>query len=74
MTDRKRWILMAAVSVLCAIGLGTMIFFQHKKIEERRAEIASLKKKIDLDRELIKKSPDLIKEVIIKRETDVTIK
>lgn len=74
MTERKRWITMIAVSVLCAAGVGTMIYLQHQKIVQRRTEIATLKKKIDQDRELIKKTPDLTKEVIIQRETDVTIK
>lgn len=74
MTERKRWIVLGAVSVVIAAGIGAMIYLQHQKIEERRTQIAGLEKKIAIDRELIKKTPDLIKEVIIQRETDVTIK
>ena len=74
MSEKKRWIILVSLSLLVAIGLGVMIFMQYKKIDERRDQIASLKTNIEKDRETIKKTPDLIKEVIIQRETDVTIK
>ena len=35
MSERKRWIVMITVSVLIAVGFGTLIFLQHKKIDER---------------------------------------
>lgn len=73
MTEKKRWIILIASSVLAAIAVGTLIYFQHVKVEERRTEIARLKQKIADDRELIKKTPELIKEVIIQRETDEVI-
>ena len=74
MSEKKRWIILVSLSLLVAIGFGVMIFMQYKKIDERRDQIASLKTNIEKDRETIKKTPDLIKEVIIQRETDVTIK
>ena len=74
MTEKKRWIVLVSVSALAAIGIGVLIYFQHESIQERRDQIAKLEKQIAEDRELIKKTPDLIKEVIIQRETDEVIK
>lgn len=74
MSDKKRQILFASISVLAAAGLGTLIYFQHEGIEQRRADVAQLKNTIEDSRKLLEKTPELIKEVIIQRETDGVIK
>jgi Tfp pilus assembly protein PilO len=72
--EKKRLLISIAVAALVAIGLGTLIYFQHQTIEKRRLEVATLKKSIEEDRALLQKTPDLIKKVIIQRETDGVIK
>ena len=74
MIDKRRWIVLIAVSVVLAIGSGVMIYLQSQKIEEMHREGSNLRTQIDSDRTLIKKTPDLVKEVIIQRETDAVIK
>jgi len=72
--EKKRWILFAGLSVLAALGLGTLLFYQHRSIEQRRTEVASLQKTIEDSRKLLQETPELIKNVIIQRETDGVIK
>ena len=75
MKDRKKsQIISAVVSALIAIGLGTMIYLQHQTLEERHAEVENLKTTIAQHRETIKETPELVKQVIIQRETDAVIK
>ena len=74
MNEKKRWILFAGLSVLAALGLGTLLFYQHRSIEQRRTEVASLQKTIEDSRKLLQETPELIKNVIIQRETDGVIK
>jgi len=74
MSDKKRNLLFAGISLLAAAGAGTLIYFQHEGIEQRRAEVATLKKTIDEDRALLQETPELVKKVIIQRETDGVIK
>lgn len=74
MNEKKRLLIAIGVAVLVAIGLGTLIYFQRETIEKRRAEVASLTKSIEEDRTLLQKTPDLVKKVIVQRETDGVIK
>ncbi len=71
---KKRWIILTAVSLLTAGGLGFLIYFQRQRIEENRALAENLRQTIAQHRELIKTTPDLIKRVIVQRETDAVIK
>jgi len=73
-TEKRRKLIFAGASLLVAGGLGTLIYYQQKGIDERRAEVARLRSDIDADRALLQKTPDLIKKVIIQRETDGVIK
>lgn len=72
--EKKKKFLFAGGSLLLAAGLGTLIYFQHEGIERRRAEVATLKKSIDEDKKILQETPDLVKKVIIQRETDGVIK
>ncbi len=72
--EKKRWVIFYSIAALVAIGLTTLTYFQHEKIEERRAEAELIRTKIADARALIKTTPDLVREVIIQRETDSTIK
>jgi len=72
--EKKRSIIFAASSFLVAAGLCTLLYYQHESIEERRAEVAKVKQLIEEDKKLLEKTPDLIKKVIIQRETDVVVK
>ena len=74
MTPRNRRVTFAAVSLLIAAGVGYMIYSQHEGIEADRAEATRLQGEITKARELLKKTPELIKEVIIQRETDHVIR
>lgn len=74
MSERKRWSILIASALLVAIGLGYLIYAQHETIDRKRDEISALKGKIDKARKLIKTTPDLVKEVIIQRETDEVVK
>ena len=74
MTDKKRWIITIALSVLAAVGCGVLIYFQHERIKENRQEADILRATIDTNRTLIQKTPELVKEVIVQRETDTVIK
>lgn len=74
MNEKKRLLITIGIAVLAAIGLGTLIYFQHETIEKRRAEVATLTKSIEEDRALLQKTPELVKTVIVQRETDGVIK
>ena len=74
MIEKKRWFLLVGLSIVAAAGLGTLIYFQHEAIKVRRAEAETLRKAIDESRALLKETPELVKKVIIQRETDGVIK
>jgi len=74
MTEKKRWIVTIALSVLAAAGIGALIYFQHESITEKRAQADQLRASIEGYRDLIQKTPELVKEVIVQRETDTVIK
>ena len=74
MIEKKNWFLLVGLSVVAAAGLGTLIYFQHEAIQVRRAEAETLRKSIDEARALLKETPELVKKVIIQRETDGVIK
>ena len=72
--EKKRWVIFGGSSLLIAAGLGTLIYFQHEGIEKRRAEAATLKRTIEEDKQLLQHTPELVKKVIIQRETDAVVK
>jgi Tfp pilus assembly protein PilO len=74
MTEKKRWIVLVALSLVAAAGLGTLIYFQHEAIQQRRVEAETLRQSIEESRNLLKETPELVKKVIIQRETDGVIK
>ncbi len=74
MSEKKPWILFIALSLLAVAGLGTLLYYQREGIKERRAEVESLKKAIEESRKLLEGTPELVKQVIIQRETDGVIK
>ena len=53
--EKKRWFVFGGVSALLAIGLGTLLYFQHEGIERRRLEVAALREKIEQDKKLLEK-------------------
>jgi hypothetical protein len=59
---------------MAALGLGALIFVQRRSIGANREEISTVRAQIEEDRNLLKKTPDLVKRVIIQRETDATIR
>jgi Tfp pilus assembly protein PilO len=73
-TEKKRQLVFAGVSLALATGLGTLIYYQQEGIEQRRAEVATLQENIEVSRKLLQGTPELIKNVIIQRETDGVIK
>lgn len=72
--EKKRKFLFGGISLLVAAGLGTLIYYQHEGMEKRRAEVEVLKKSIEEDKKLLLGTPELVKKVIIQRETDVVVK
>jgi hypothetical protein len=72
--EKKRRLVFAGASLLLAAGLGTLIYYQQEGIDERRTEIAKLNGEIEADRRLLQQTPELVKKVIIQRETDGVIK
>ncbi len=73
MSEKKRWIITVALSVLAAAGSGVLIYFQHQSIKKRRDEAAVLRGTIEDHRALIQKTPELVKEVIGKLGENITI-
>ncbi len=73
-TEKKRRLVFVGISVGIAAGLGTLIYYQQDGIEQRRAEVAALKDDIETSRKLLQQTPELVKRVIIQRETDGVIK
>ena len=74
MNQKKWWIGIAGGGVLCAAGLGTMIWLQHGKIEGARAEISTLRAGIDTSRKTIEGTAALEREVIVLREISEVMK
>ena len=72
--NKKRWVVLGATSAVLAAGIGYMIYHQHEQLEQSRAEAAQLSQAIDVDRKLIKGTPELVKTVIVQRETDTVVK
>ncbi len=72
-SEKKRWLITVGVAILFASTSGFLIMRQEADIETARGEIVSVNQKIAQDRALIKKSPDLVKKVIIQREVDAVI-
>ena len=72
--ENKRWYVFGGSSLLLAAGLGTLLYYQNKGIQERRAEVATLSKRIEEDKKLLQQTPELVKKVIIQRETDAVVK
>jgi Tfp pilus assembly protein PilO len=72
--ERKRWIVLVAVSALCVIGLGTLIYYQRQHLDEDRQAADALRVEIKKSRELVAATPELEKEVILQRETDEVIR
>lgn len=74
MNEKKRLLAFVAGGIVVALGLGGLVYYQYRSLERSRLEAADLRSKIDESRQLIKKTPDLVKSVILARETDATIK
>lgn len=72
--ENKRWYIFGGSSLVLAAGLGTLLYYQNKGIQERRAEVAALSKRIEEDKKLLQQTPELVKKVIIQRETDAVVK
>ncbi len=73
-TEKKRWYVFGGSSLLLAAGLGTLLYYQNEGIQQRRAEVATLSKSIEEDKKLLQQTPELVKKVIIQRETDAVVK
>ncbi|MFO1011457.1 MAG: type 4a pilus biogenesis protein PilO [Planctomycetota bacterium] len=74
MNQRRWWIGIAAGGFLCAAGLGAVIWYQHKSIDETKGEIATLRGNIDSSRKLIEGTSALEREVIVLRELTEVMK
>lgn len=74
MNQRRWWIGIVGGGVLCAGGLGALIWYQHKSIEEARAEAATLRGSIETSRKLIEGTSALEREVIVLRELSEVMK
>ena len=74
MSPKGKWITFAVASVLVAAGAAAMIYLQQEEIEKNRQESTRLQGEIAKARALLKTTPDLVKEVIIQRETDDVIR
>jgi Tfp pilus assembly protein PilO len=66
--EKRWWIGIIAGGVLAAGGLGTLIYLQFGKIEQARANVATLKSNIESSRKLIEGTAALEREVIVLRE------
>ncbi len=73
-TEKKNRLIFAGIGLGLAAGLGTLIYYQQEGIEKRRVEVAALKADIEASRKLLQQTPELVKTVIIQRETDGIIK
>ena len=72
--EKKNKLVFGGASLLVAAGLGTLIYYQHEGIQQRRAEVAALRHDIEEDKKLLQQTPELVKSVIIQRETDAVVK
>jgi hypothetical protein len=73
MSDRKRWSVIIALTVLAAGAFGGMIYMEHGSIVQLRTDVSGKLKEIDDGRRLIAQTPALEKNVIIQRETDSVV-
>jgi Tfp pilus assembly protein PilO len=74
MNLRRWWIGIIGGGVACAAGLGTLIWYQHKSIEESRAQAAAMRGNIDASRKLIEGTSALERDVIVLRELSEVMK
>ncbi|NOT31497.1 MAG: hypothetical protein HOP15_13705, partial [Planctomycetes bacterium] len=73
-TEKKHRLVMAGIGLGLAAALGTLIYYQQEGIDKRRAEVAALREDIEASRKLLQGTAELVKGVIIQRETDGVIK
>jgi Tfp pilus assembly protein PilO len=74
MNQKRWWIGIIGGGLACAGGLGALIVYQHKCIDEAKAEVAALRGNIDSSRKLIEGTPGLEREVIVLRELTEVMK
>lgn len=74
MNQRRWWMGIIGGGVLCAGGLGALIWHQHQTIEETKAAAAALRGNIDSSRKLIEGTSALEREVIVLRELSEVMK
>jgi Tfp pilus assembly protein PilO len=65
---RKMWFAVAGGGALCALGLGTLLWWQHGQIVESRDKVSNLRGTIDGSRKLIEGTSTLERDVIVLRE------
>lgn len=71
---RKMWFLVVGGGTLGAIGLGTLLWWQHGQIEEARGQVSTLRGGIETSRKLIETTGALEREVIVLRELTEVMK
>lgn len=74
MSERRWWIGIVSGGLLCAAGLGTVIYLQYEKIAEGRTGVATLKQGIEGARKLIEGTSTLERDVIVLRELSEVMK
>ncbi|MBI5365362.1 MAG: type 4a pilus biogenesis protein PilO, partial [Planctomycetes bacterium] len=74
MNQRRWWIGIVGGGVLCAGGLGALIWYQHQSIEAAKAEATTLRGSIETSRKLIEGTSALEREVIVLRELSEVMK
>lgn len=71
---KKKWLLMLGGGGITACALGVLIYLQRQKIDELRTQSESVRQAIQKDRAIIAKTPELVKKVVVQRETDDVVK
>ena len=74
MEDRKKMLSIVGGSLFMAACLGGLLWYLNDDIEKKREEVATLEAEILSSRNVIAKTPDLEREVILQRETDEVVK
>ncbi|MEO6708351.1 MAG: type 4a pilus biogenesis protein PilO, partial [Planctomycetota bacterium] len=74
MSEKRVFAWLCGLGTTAAIGIGVLVYFEYKSIDDSHAKVAVLRAEIEASRKVLTGTGALEREVIVLRETDEVIK